>query len=772
MTYERQDQEEQDQGGAGGLQDKYSCFEEELDQREGFLQDEYSDFDSMLEEEICCASEGLNMLPEAASGSSDFYEAIIPPIEVVTVTTYDDRCIKRARRESQTSSLTSPEVRFLPSERASAVRVMCNSSELACFGRFHPVYGANFSAVASATVDYNIGDTVDTTSLRRDCQPSSGSPSWWEGTRVQEGTRAQSNGIEVPPDVSVFEFHFSGHKADQGWQFETNGRTPPEHFAFVVYFCSKPVSSTPVSCDSNDVENETKPQVVAVLKSKNFPIAMRNSAGSKLRLNGDGVGTTGSNQDEHKGDLYSGSEEHLLENLIESFGDTEQSEQWPGAYLPVGSLPMEPLPVEPLYMTEERHEYIVDEIEAPLLSSPKRDKDAIGASSVVRANYFQCCPPLSTEGGGTDDEDDEDGKDDNEQQQQQQQQQQSGGQEGDRPLFLGYLENQMFFRQGISRHGATENEEEGSESAINGDTVLGVHEDKRQPLIPGEDNAQEGDGDDIRWHDINSTYGSYGLWNGRVRLSWLRLVVTAVTCICAVVSLVVSQQHAVSGTAPAPSPAAPPSKQWKVYPDSNVFFGSFGIPKQNLTNVTYLGEFDSYTECWAACNRTRRGCPSWIWISPNCTQTLWHKQCYAQYGGVKYEMLLDPTSRSDYQVKWFYSNMLLGNQPGVVSAVAFTHGGETLQPNCPTGFTPEDARGSWANPGPLDTANGTMSLCGRKCRATAGCRAFVLKKWRNWDTQCYTFVGKMQKPFVRSPVCLACVADHGNGTAGNGTGSW
>jgi hypothetical protein len=149
------------------------------------------------------------------------------------------------------------------------------------------------------------------------------------------------------------------------------------------------------------------------------------------------------------------------------------------------------------------------------------------------------------------------------------------------------------------------------------------------------------------------------------------------------------------------------------------------------------------------------------------------KQCYVKYGGLKYGMVKNmsdgDTRRWTEKEELFYGKSLPGAQPGVVSAFAFTQVGETLQPNCPTGFTPEDARGSWANPGPLDTANGTMPLCGKKCRATAGCRAFVLKKWRSWDAQCYTFVGKMQKPFVRSPVCLACVADHGNGTAGTGT---
>lgn len=84
---------------------------------------------------------------------------------------------------------------------------------------------------------------------------------------------------------------------------------------------------------------------------------------------------------------------------------------------------------------------------------------------------------------------------------------------------------------------------------------------------------------------------------------------------------------------------------------------------------------------------------------------------------------------------------------------------------CPMGFTAH-ADGLWSNPLPCgvyptppsctarDTANGTMALCGAKCKATVGCLAFEVS-----TPDCWIFVGTLAPPFTPYSACKACVMD-------------
>merc|ERR1712195_340905 len=76
--------------------------------------------------------------------------------------------------------------------------------------------------------------------------------------------------------------------------------------------------------------------------------------------------------------------------------------------------------------------------------------------------------------------------------------------------------------------------------------------------------------------------------------------------------------------------SAVPGKQidhWQLFRDSNAVSGLVPAPKQSNDGVKYLGEFESYEECWGACNKT--GCPAFAWHSPQFKDAAWRKQCYA-----------------------------------------------------------------------------------------------------------------------------------------------
>ena len=84
--------------------------------------------------------------------------------------------------------------------------------------------------------------------------------------------------------------------------------------------------------------------------------------------------------------------------------------------------------------------------------------------------------------------------------------------------------------------------------------------------------------------------------------------------------------------------SAVPGKQidhWQLFKDSNAVAGLVPAPKQSNDGVKYLGEFESYEECWGACNATETsgGCPAFAWHSPQFEDPVWRKQCYSRLDG-------------------------------------------------------------------------------------------------------------------------------------------
>jgi len=73
-------------------------------------------------------------------------------------------------------------------------------------------------------------------------------------------------------------------------------------------------------------------------------------------------------------------------------------------------------------------------------------------------------------------------------------------------------------------------------------------------------------------------------------------------------------------------------KQWTLYPDSNAIYGLVASPKMSSKQVQFLGEFDSSTACWAACNAST-ACPAWVWHSQQFSDPAWRRQCYARLDG-------------------------------------------------------------------------------------------------------------------------------------------
>jgi hypothetical protein len=82
---------------------------------------------------------------------------------------------------------------------------------------------------------------------------------------------------------------------------------------------------------------------------------------------------------------------------------------------------------------------------------------------------------------------------------------------------------------------------------------------------------------------------------------------------------------------------------------------------------------------------------------------------------------------------------------------------------CPDGYRAQVPGGFWKNldppeSGPLDHANGTVSLCAAKCSATAACVAFeVFSGDAHANASCYTFQGALDPPFTAAAGCTACV---------------
>jgi hypothetical protein len=145
------------------------------------------------------------------------------------------------------------------------------------------------------------------------------------------------------------------------------------------------------------------------------------------------------------------------------------------------------------------------------------------------------------------------------------------------------------------------------------DIVYQALEDEDEGEETADSDAQSDAGSDYSAYECANLPVSASSSSGRAfspRLTWLRLVVTAVTCVCGVVALYGRARQ--TEKTPPPTPAS--SQPWKFYHNENHVYGDIRSPRENTSNVKYLGDFDSYQDCWAACNQTAGGCPSWTWI--------------------------------------------------------------------------------------------------------------------------------------------------------------
>eukprot|EP01065_Artemidia_motanka_P009904 TRINITY_DN1513_c0_g1_i3.p1 TRINITY_DN1513_c0_g1~~TRINITY_DN1513_c0_g1_i3.p1 ORF type:complete len:935 (+),score=335.66 TRINITY_DN1513_c0_g1_i3:85-2889(+) len=66
---------------------------------------------------------------------------------------------------------------------------------------------------------------------------------------------------------------------------------------------------------------------------------------------------------------------------------------------------------------------------------------------------------------------------------------------------------------------------------------------------------------------------------------------------------------------------------WTVKQNTNAVWGMVPSPKQNTTDVAFLGEFGSADECWAACNNTAK-CSAFAYHTASFSDPSWRQQCY------------------------------------------------------------------------------------------------------------------------------------------------
>jgi hypothetical protein len=221
-----------------------------------------------------------------------------------------------------------------------------------------------------------------------------------------------------------------------------------------------------------------------------------------------------------------------------------------------------------------------DVLEAPLLQAHlPREKEPNSAFT----NFLQCCPRLS-DGEGEGDTDDEG----------------VGDGEGRDETAGGTGEGNSTYYQAIEAEGEGGGEGGGAgEADRESGSDLGSGAGSYAGSNAGSYDSLAGSG----YGCPNSGVGcSSRPFN--IRVTWLRLIVTAVTCVCALVSLLVRRQGmlpppAAPEASPTPAPTLPIYRKWVVYPEANLFHNiavceimrnktqcerEFAQPKQSTTD--------------------------------------------------------------------------------------------------------------------------------------------------------------------------------------------
>lgn len=75
------------------------------------------------------------------------------------------------------------------------------------------------------------------------------------------------------------------------------------------------------------------------------------------------------------------------------------------------------------------------------------------------------------------------------------------------------------------------------------------------------------------------------------------------------------------------------STVWSIQQNQNNVYSKVSVPGQDTSEVKFLGTFTSETECWQACNTSKKGlCTDWTWHH-NDFGGAFSGQCYFTVGG-------------------------------------------------------------------------------------------------------------------------------------------
>jgi hypothetical protein len=382
---------------------------------------------------------------------------------------------------------------------------------------------------------------------------------------------------------AVFEFNFGGVRANRGLVSETR---PADKFAFIVYFCAELPRTNPSSLNgtksgglnASQSNASSSMEVVSILKSINFPV--KTIGEGSERGSGDVV------LQEEMGGTFGGDLMSVLDEVRDDGGwdlpldicSSEQlqllEQQLPDQHTCSGTMFLGHLPEESSAQVEERHDYPENLLDTALLQeSVSRDKEGDQDNHTI-FNFLQCCPQLRTDEGDTD---------------------------GDKTKGEEIVHREDIVYQAIEEDDEERGEE--GEGTQNGAARSGSRREAES------DTARAGSEDEIHLHEnMGTQYGCPSQPAG-LRLTWVRLLVTAVTCICAVVSVLVIQRH--NSLAPPPSPpvtpAVPVSLSCKALPNT---WAHGTKSKDHTTNHTGGFWVNSENECGRACFGDSE-CASW-----------------------------------------------------------------------------------------------------------------------------------------------------------------
>eukprot|EP00035_Acanthoeca_spectabilis_P013153 m.239199 g.239199 ORF g.239199 m.239199 type:complete len:861 (-) comp15817_c0_seq1:1074-3656(-) len=108
------------------------------------------------------------------------------------------------------------------------------------------------------------------------------------------------------------------------------------------------------------------------------------------------------------------------------------------------------------------------------------------------------------------------------------------------------------------------------------------------------------------------------------------------------------------------------STVWSIQQNQNNVYSKVSVPGQDTSEVKFLGTFTSETECWQACNTSKKGlCTDWTWHH-NDFGGAFSGQCYFTVGG-DWDPKAQPkvtSARGPYNASGYFEFGAGGNQGG------------------------------------------------------------------------------------------------------------